>query len=213
MGPLLDGKAALVTGAAGGIGGAAARAFANARTRVFCVDRVDHDDIDFIGDLCRADDAERAVATAEERLGRLDIVFNGAGISGRGLGDGPVDVCTEEAWNAVLDANLKSVFLCSKYAIPALRRSGGGAIVNLSSSAGGSSLRTHGLYAATKATTDVLTRALALELRERNITVNAVSLEVHRPCAPNQVADVIAYLLSEHGHGLTGQVLRVGDPG
>jgi enoyl-[acyl-carrier-protein] reductase (NADH) len=40
-----------------------------------------------------------------------------------------------------------------------------------------------------------------------------VSLEVHRPCAPNQVADVIAYLLSEHGHGLTGQVLRVGDPG
>ena len=61
--------------------------------------------------------------------------------------------------------------------------------------------------------TDVLTRALALELRERNITVNAVSLEVHRPCAPNRVADVIAYLLSDHGHGLTGQVLRVGDPG
>jgi 3-oxoacyl-[acyl-carrier protein] reductase len=88
----------------------------------------------------------------------------------------------------------------------------GGAIVNLSSSAGGSSLRTHGLYAATKASTDVLTRALALELRERNITVNAVSLEVGRPGPPNQVADVIAYLLSEHGHGLTGQVLRVGDP-
>jgi molybdenum cofactor guanylyltransferase len=59
----------------------------------------------------------------------------------------------------------------------------------------------------------VLTRALALELRERNITVNAVSVEVHRPCAPNQVADVIGYLLSEHGQSLTGQVLRVGDPG
>jgi NADP-dependent 3-hydroxy acid dehydrogenase YdfG len=53
---------------------------------------------------------------------------------------------------------------------------------------------------------------LALELRERNITVNAVSVEVHKPCAPNQVADVIGYLLSEHGQGLTGQVLRVGDP-
>jgi NAD(P)-dependent dehydrogenase (short-subunit alcohol dehydrogenase family) len=59
----------------------------------------------------------------------------------------------------------------------------------------------------------VLTRALALELRERNITVNAVSFEVDMPCAPDQVADVIAYLLSEQGHGLTGQVLRVGDPG
>jgi NAD(P)-dependent dehydrogenase (short-subunit alcohol dehydrogenase family) len=58
----------------------------------------------------------------------------------------------------------------------------------------------------------VLTRALALELHERDITVNAVSLEIDRPCAPNQVADVIAYLLSEHGHRITGQALRVGDP-
>ena len=57
----------------------------------------------------------------------------------------------------------------------------------------------------------MLTRALALELRERNITVNAVSLEVHRPCAPDRVADVIAYLLSDRGHHLTGQVLGVGD--
>ena len=85
-------------------------------------------------------------------------------------------------------------------------------IVNLSASAEGSSLRTHGPYAATKAATDVLTRALALELQERNITVNAVSLEIDRPCAPNQVADAIAYLLSDHGHGLTGQVLRASDP-
>jgi NAD(P)-dependent dehydrogenase (short-subunit alcohol dehydrogenase family) len=59
----------------------------------------------------------------------------------------------------------------------------------------------------------VLTRALALELGERNITVNAVSVEAGTPCAPGQVADIIAYLLSEHGHRLTGQVLRVGDPG
>jgi NAD(P)-dependent dehydrogenase (short-subunit alcohol dehydrogenase family) len=57
----------------------------------------------------------------------------------------------------------------------------------------------------------VLTRALALELRERNITVNGVSLEGHRPCAPDRVADVIAYLLSDHGRRLTGQVLGVCD--
>jgi NAD(P)-dependent dehydrogenase (short-subunit alcohol dehydrogenase family) len=59
----------------------------------------------------------------------------------------------------------------------------------------------------------MLTRALALELRERGITVNAVSLETGRPCAPDRVADVIAYLLSDQGHRLTGRVLRVGDPG
>jgi NAD(P)-dependent dehydrogenase (short-subunit alcohol dehydrogenase family) len=67
--------------------------------------------------------------------------------------------------------------------------------------------------AAANAATGMLTRALALELCERDITVNAVALGVHRPCEPNRVADVIAYLLSDHGHHLTGQVLRVGDPG
>jgi NAD(P)-dependent dehydrogenase (short-subunit alcohol dehydrogenase family) len=176
MGPVLEGKAALVTGAAGGIGGAVARAFADARTRVFCVDRVERDDVDFIGDLSRADGAERAVATAEERLGRLDIVFNGAGISGRELGDGPVDVCTEEAWNAVLDANLKSVFLCAKYAIPALRRSGGGAIVNLSSVLGlvGSDLFPTHAYAASKGAIVALTRAMAVAYAADGIRVNAI---------------------------------------
>ena len=176
MRPVLEGKAALVTGAAGGIGGAVARAFADARTRVFCVDRVERDDVDFIGDLSRADGAERAVATAEERLGRLDIVFNGAGISGRELGDGPVDVCTEEAWNAVLDANLKSVFLCAKYAIPALRRSGGGAIVNLSSVLGlvGSDLFPTHAYAASKGAIVALTRAMAVAYAADGIRVNAI---------------------------------------
>jgi len=176
MRPVLEGKAALVTGAAGGIGGAVARAFADARTRVFCVDRVERDDVDFIGDLSRTDGAERAVATAEERLGRLDIVFNGAGISGRELGDGPVDVCTEEAWNAVLDANLKSVFLCAKYAIPALRRSGGGAIVNLSSVLGlvGSDLFPTHAYAASKGAIVALTRAMAVAYAADGIRVNAI---------------------------------------
>jgi NAD(P)-dependent dehydrogenase (short-subunit alcohol dehydrogenase family) len=176
MGPVLEGKAALVTGAAGGIGAAVARAFADVRMRVFCVDRVKRDDVDFVGDLSRSDDAERAVATAEERLGRLDIVFNGAGISGRGLGDGPVDACTEEAWNAVLDANLKSVFLCSKYAIPALRRSGGGAIVNLSSVLGlvGSDLFPTHAYAASKGAIVALTRAMAVAYAADGIRVNAI---------------------------------------
>ena len=85
--------------------------------------------------------------------------------------------------------------------------------MNLTSSAGDSSLPVYGLYVAAKAATEVLTRALALELRERDITVNAVSLDVDRPCAPDRVADVVAYLLTDRGHRLTGHVLRVDGPG
>lgn len=173
MGPVLEAKAALVTGAAGGIGSAVARAFADAGARVFSVDRVD---ADFTGDLASADVAQRAVASAEEKLGGLDVVFNGAGISGRSLGDGPVDSCTEEAWDTVLDSNLKSVFLCSKYAIPALRRSGGGAVINLSSVVAlvGSELFDTHAYAASKGAIVTLTRAMAIAYAGDGIRVNAI---------------------------------------
>jgi meso-butanediol dehydrogenase / (S,S)-butanediol dehydrogenase / diacetyl reductase len=173
MGPVLEGKAALVTGAAGGIGSAVARAFADAGARVFSVDRVS---ADFVGDLSRADEAERAVVAAEQQLGRVDVLFNGAGISGRSLGDGPVDSCTEEAWDAVLDSNLKSLFLCSKYAIPVLRRSGGGAVVNLSSVVGlvGSEVFDTHAYAASKGAIVTLTRAMAVAYAGDGIRVNAI---------------------------------------
>jgi NAD(P)-dependent dehydrogenase (short-subunit alcohol dehydrogenase family) len=173
MGAVLEGKAALVTGAAGGIGGAVARAFADAGARVVGVDRVESD---LVADLSRAEEAEGAVRAAEERLGRLDVVFNGAGISGRPLGDGPVDACTEEAWDAVLDANLKSVFLCSKHAVPALRRAGGGAIVNLSSVVGlvGSEVFDTHAYAASKGAIVALTRAMAIAYAREGIRVNAI---------------------------------------
>ena len=173
MGPALEGKAALVTGAAGGIGSAVARAFADAGASVVGADRVD---ADLVCDLSHAGQAEQAVAAAEERLGRLDVVFNGAGISGRRLGDGPVETCSEEAWDAVLDANLKSVFLCSKFAIPALRRAGGGAIVNLSSVLGlvGSELFDTHAYAASKGAIVTLTRAMAAVYARDGIRVNAI---------------------------------------
>ncbi len=173
MGPVLEGKAALVTGAAGGIGSAVARALADAGASVVGADRVD---ADLVYDLSRASEAEHAVAAAEERLGRLDVVFNGAGISGRRLGDGPVETCTEEAWDAVLDANLKSVFLCSKFAIPALRRAGGGAIVNLSSVLGlvGSELFDTHAYAASKGAIVALTRAMAAAYARDGIRVNVI---------------------------------------
>ena len=153
-------------------------------------------------------DVERLFAETIAAFGGSDAVVHAAGSQ---ITATPVTEADLDEFDALVRINTRATFVVNQQAARHLRN--GGAIINLSSSADDSSLRTHGLYAATKALTDVLTRALALELRERNITVNAVSVEAGTPCAPGQVDDVIAYLLSEHGHRLTGQVLRVGDPG
>ncbi|HEY1000729.1 MAG TPA: SDR family oxidoreductase [Streptosporangiaceae bacterium] len=217
------GRVAIVTGGSRGVGRAAIRCLA-ARGYAVVVNYL-HDQRaaesaveEILGHsgyavAVRADiaddlDVKRLFAETIAAFGGIDVVIHAAGSR---IAASPVTKVDLDEFDALVRINTRATFVVNREAARHLRD--GGAIVNLSSSASGSSLRTHGVYAATKAIADVLTRALALELRERNITVNAVSLEVHRPCAPNQVADAIAYLLSEHGHGLTGQVLRVGDPG
>jgi len=216
------GRVAIVTGGSRGVGQAAIRCLAARGYAVvvnyFHDQRAAESIVDAIlanngnAVAVRADvaddlDVKRLFAETIAAFGGIDVVVHAAG--GRVTASDITKVGLDE-FDELVRINTRATFVVSQQAAQHLRN--GGAIVNLSSSAD-DSLRTHGLYAATKAPTDVLTRALALELRERNISVNAVSFEVHRPCAPNQVADVIAYLLSEHGHGLTGQVLRVGDPG
>jgi NAD(P)-dependent dehydrogenase (short-subunit alcohol dehydrogenase family) len=173
----LDGKAALVTGAAGAIGGAVARAFVDAGAHVLAVDRVEPRIGDaYVVDVTQPEAVEGAFNVAFERHGRLDVVFNGAGISGRALGDGPVETCSLEAWDAVLETNLKSVFLCCKHAVPALRRSGGGAIINLGSVlglVGAEDFQTHA-YAASKGGIVALTRAVAIAYAGDRIRCNAI---------------------------------------
>jgi NAD(P)-dependent dehydrogenase (short-subunit alcohol dehydrogenase family) len=173
----LEGKTALVTGAAGAIGGAVVTAFEAAGARVLAVDRVEgHAGDPYLADVTQPDEVEGAVAAAVERHGRLDVLFNGAGISGRALGDGPVESCSLEAWDAVLDTNLKSVFLCCKHAIPALRRSGGGVIVNVGSVlglVGAEEFQTHA-YAASKGGIVALTRAVAIAYAREQIRCNAI---------------------------------------
>jgi NAD(P)-dependent dehydrogenase (short-subunit alcohol dehydrogenase family) len=163
----LTGKVAVVTGAAGGIGGAVATAFADAGAEVVGLDREQ-------ADLSVADEVESFFAGLE----RVDILFNGAGISGRRFGDGPVDECTEVAWDTVLATNLKSVFLCSKHAVPLLRAAGGGAIVNLASIhglvGGDADFATHA-YAASKAGIVGLTRAMAVHYAREEIRCNAIA--------------------------------------
>jgi 3-oxoacyl-[acyl-carrier protein] reductase len=217
------GRVAIVTGGSRGVGRAASCCLAACGYAVvvnyFHDQRAAESTVDAIlanngnavavrADIADDLDVKRLFAETIAAFDGIDVVVHAAGSR---ITASDVTKVELDEFDALVRINTRATFIVNQQAARHLRD--GGAIVNLSSSADGSSLRTHGLYAATKAPADVLTRALALELRERNITVNAVSLEVDIPCAPHQVADVIAYLLSEHGQGLTGQVLRVGDPG
>ncbi|HET9322669.1 MAG TPA: SDR family oxidoreductase [Gaiellaceae bacterium] len=150
---------AVVTGSKGGIGSATVSAFEEGGFAVTGID-VEDDPAEVFG-----------------ALDRLDALVCAHGISGRSLGDGPVDVCTEQAWDAVLEANLRSVFLYCKHAVPLLRSAGGGAIVTISSVlglvGGDRDFATHA-YAASKAGLIGLTRAMAATYADEGIRCNVV---------------------------------------
>jgi NAD(P)-dependent dehydrogenase (short-subunit alcohol dehydrogenase family) len=233
----LAGKAALVTGAAGGIGRVVVHAFEQAGASVFGVDVAELDDV-FRADLARAAEAEAAVGAAVSALGRLDVVFNGAGISGRPLGDGPVHECAEEAWDGVLDANLKSVYLVCRAAVPHLLATGGGSIVNVASVlglvGGDEDFGTHA-YAASKGGVVALSRGIAAYYAPRGIRCNVLCPAVidtpqaqrsigdprirrrlselqpltGEPGRPEDVAAAALYLASDAARFVTGVVLPV----
>jgi NAD(P)-dependent dehydrogenase (short-subunit alcohol dehydrogenase family) len=187
----LAGKVALVTGAASGIGLATARRFAGEGARVLLVDRdaeggaTAADDITRAGGVARfaaasltvAAEVDAALAAAVGAFGRLDVLVNAAGQSGRRWGDGPTAECTEDAWDRVLENNLKSVFLCSKAALPHLIASGNGAIVNVASVlglvGGDADFATHA-YAASKGGIIALTRAIAIAYAHQNVRANVI---------------------------------------
>jgi NAD(P)-dependent dehydrogenase (short-subunit alcohol dehydrogenase family) len=150
---------AVVTGSAGGIGSAAVSALEAAGLSVTGLE------------------AEEDPAAVFAALDRLDVLVCAHGISGRSLGDGPVDACTEEAWDAVVGINLGASFLYCKHAIPLLRAAGGGAIVVVSSVlglvGGDEDFATHA-YAASKAGLIGLTRAMAVTYAGDGIRCNVV---------------------------------------
>jgi NAD(P)-dependent dehydrogenase (short-subunit alcohol dehydrogenase family) len=150
---------AVVTGSAGGIGSATAAALEDAG---FTVSGLEVDD---------------SAADVFGTLDRLDALVCAHGVSGRSFGDGPVDACTEEGWDAVLDANLRSTFVYCKHAVPLLRAAGGGAIVVVSSVlglvGGDEDFATHA-YAASKAGQIGLTRAMAATYAADGIRCNVV---------------------------------------
>ena len=160
-------KAALVTGAAGGIGAAVCAAVARARYDVVGVDREQ-------ADLTDPAQVEAVFAG----LDRLDLVVCAHGGSGRRFGDGPVDECTVEGWEATLAMNLTSVFLVCRAAVPRLRANGGGAIVTVASVlglvGGDRDFATHA-YAASKGALIALTRSMAVTYAPDGIRCNVVA--------------------------------------
>lgn len=188
MGKLED-RVAIITGAAGGIGGAIARAFIEEGARVIVADRdeaaarraadlLGDDAAPFAVDVTREADVRTLVAATLERFGRIDILVNNAGIIRKAF----VKDMTEETWDAVLDVNLKATFLCSKAVLPALIEGNrGGRIINIASIAGkGYAGTSNAAYAASKGAVISLTRTAAQQLGPHNINVNSVCPGVTR---------------------------------
>ena len=176
----LEGRAAIVTGAASGIGRASAQLFAAEGARVLAVDLPEarlgnaHDEIAgisiFEADITDVDAPDRIVGTAIKKFRRLDILFNNAGVSRRAL----VGEQTEDEWNLTLSVNLTAQFRLSTAAAPHLKESPAGRIINTASVM--ARMTDYGLaaYSASKAGVAGMTRALALDLGKFGITANYI---------------------------------------
>lgn len=181
---VLADKAAIVTGGSSGIGRATALLFAGegASVLVFDIDRPGGEAVVqeinaaggrgklLHGDVSAAADCRRAVDQCVSEFGGLDILFNNAGIIHR---ESVVEL-SEADWDRAMAVNVKSIFLMSKFAIPVMAQSGGGAIVNTSSGWGMTGGRRAASYCASKGAVVQLTKAMALDHGEQNIRVNSV---------------------------------------
>jgi NAD(P)-dependent dehydrogenase (short-subunit alcohol dehydrogenase family) len=171
----LEGKIAVVTGAAGGIGAATVEVFQREGATVVGVDLLDGapGDLALAVDVTEEFAVQQMYAQVAERYGRIDILFNNAGISPDD--DTSVLETTLEAWQRVQDVNLKSVFLCCKHGIPHLLEGGGGSVVNTASFVAVMGAATSQIsYTASKGGVLALTRELGVEFARRNVRVNAL---------------------------------------
>jgi 3-oxoacyl-[acyl-carrier protein] reductase len=182
----LPNKIALITGAGSGMGRASAILFAEegAKIAVADIDRKGGqqtvelikqkggDAIFVETDVSKASDVERMIKTTVDHFGRLDILFNNAGLP---MLPTPVEDIKEEQWDKVMAVNVKGIFLGCKYAIPVLKRQGGGAIINTASISGVRPRPGQSAYSTSKGAAIILTKALAVELASHKIRVNCIN--------------------------------------
>ena len=234
----LDGKVAIITGASRGIGAAAGRMFAAEGAKVVLAARglealealaveirgAGGEALPVATDVADEESVKRLIAAAVAEFGRVDVAFNNAGEGQmpRPLADLPAD------WfDRAIALNLRSVFLCMKYEIPAMLAAGGGSIVNMSSSAGVSAAPGIGAYAAAKHGVIGLTKVAALDYAEKGVRVNALTpgpiltdprmeaagvgqyVPMKRMGRPDEVAAAAAWLCSDDAAYITGAALAI----
>ena len=242
---IFENKVALITGAASGIGFAIAKSFCKEGASVVINDINDAagekaartlkelgcNAIYIRADVSKNTDVKHMFEFIAERFGKLDILVNNAGISLIK----PLTELDESEWDKVINVNLKSVFLCSKHAIPLMRN--GGVIINISSVLGLVGSRGESAYCASKGGVIALTKALALELADKGIRVVAVcpgsvktemlkkvieskgkdtvlefiksNIPLKRPAEPEEIANVVLFLASDAASYVTGSVIVV----
>ena len=177
----LDGAVAIVTGAARGMGAHHVRGLVAAGARVVATDVLDHEGralADELGDsvmyrhldVADADGWETVVAQAEEAWGPVKVLVNNAGI----VVFGPIETLAPSDWKRAIDINLTGVFLGMHAVVPSMKRANGGAIVNISSTAGLVGYANLGAYVASKWGVRGLTKTAAIELGPANIRVNSI---------------------------------------
>jgi NAD(P)-dependent dehydrogenase (short-subunit alcohol dehydrogenase family) len=244
----LAGRVAIVTGAASGIGRASAQRFAAEGAAVLVADRAEDTGnvtvaairarggrADFVrADVTREADVTAMVEAAVARFGRLDILFNNAGVGAYVPFEDPAPA----DWDRILDVDLRSVYLGCRAALPHLRRSGGGVILNTASQSGLQGQPMNQAYCAAKAGVILFTRSLARELARENIRVNCICpggtdtpllhgylgsvespaeavaelgtrLPMGRVARPEEVAAAALFLVSDDASYVTGVALPV----
>ena len=180
----LEGKVALITGAARGQGAAEARLFAQEGAKVIVADVSDPEGIAVAAEIAEAggdaiyvhldvtdeSEWEAAVQSAITSFGKLDILVNNAGIWRRGH----VMETSSEQWDAIMDVNAKGVFLGTKAVIPQMRKAGGGSIVNISSTAGLVGSKTSSAYSASKGAVRIFSKSTAIQYASEGIRANSI---------------------------------------
>ncbi|MEK3911542.1 SDR family NAD(P)-dependent oxidoreductase [Paenibacillus sp. FSL H7-0331] len=243
----LENKAAIVTGGASGIGYSIVKGLARAGASVIIADMSHQGEeaakalieeglnVIFVqGDVTLSEDAQRIASKADEHFGGLDILVNNAGIYPRSM----MPDTTEELWDRVMSINVKGVFLMCQAAAPWLKKRGGGAIINMSSSHAAVGSPELFAYSVSKGAISTLTRNLARSLSSDRIRVNAINpgwvatereievqalngnnldwliekgktLPLGRLQTGEDTAAAVVFLASDHATQITGQIIQV----